>query len=261
MLQGCVFHVRVRFVAVRDPGATRGHAARCLEVSLYVRLLVIDGHTLCRLGMAMIVADQRDLELVGEAGTVEQGQDVVAKLRPDVVVVDATLPDGDGLDLVRRVRADRPDIGLVVTGAAGSDALMFRAMEAKASAYVAKSAPAPEFLAAIRSAAVAPANFTTAGMADALGRRRRGELLLSPRELQVLALLADGLSVAAIARGMHLSHSTAKTYTSRLYEKLGAGNRAQALMSAVRLGLIQQDDLRNGPRSLVAQIPCKSSPA
>lgn len=228
---------------------------------MYVRLLIIDGHTLCRLGLATIVADQKDLELAGEAETTELGLEAVAKLRPDVVVVGSTLPDGDALGLVRRLRADRPDLGLVVIGAADSDSLMFRAMEARASAYVAKSAPALEFLAAIRSAAVAPANFTTAGMADALGRRRRGELLLSPRELQVLALLADGLSVAAIARGMHLSHSTAKTYTSRLYEKLGAGNRAQALMSAVRLGLIQQDDLRNDPRSLIAPIPCKSSPA
>src|SRR5206468_4205574 len=121
------------------------------------------------------------------------------------------------------------------------DAPLIRAMEAQASAYVARSAPVEEALAAIRHAAVAPDSFTASGLAAILGRRRTGELL-SPREREVLALLIQGLSIAEIARAMHLSHSTAKTYTARLYEKLGAANRAQALMAALRLGLIRQDD-------------------
>ncbi|HEX2313786.1 MAG TPA: LuxR C-terminal-related transcriptional regulator, partial [Thermomonospora sp.] len=100
--------------------------------------------------------------------------------------------------------------------------------------------PRTEIVAALRHAAVAPGSFTAAGLAQALARRRSGELL-SPRERQVLTLLMDGRSIAAIASTMHLSHSTAKTYTARLYEKLGAANRTQAVMAALRMGLIRQD--------------------
>jgi DNA-binding NarL/FixJ family response regulator len=96
-------------------------------------------------------------------------------------------------------------------------------------------------LAAIRHAHVAATSFTATGLASAVVRRGRpvGALALSPRETEVLLLLAEGMSVPAIARSMFVSPSTAKTYVSRLYEKLGASNRAQAIMTALRLDLIQ----------------------
>jgi DNA-binding NarL/FixJ family response regulator len=205
-----------------------------------IRVVVVDAHTLCRHGLARIVEHQPDIEIAGEAGSVAQATARVEKTAPDVVTVAARLPDGDGVALVRTLRGRYPDLGTVILGAPGDDEPLLRAMEVQASAYVTTEAPAAEILAAIRHAAAAPGSFTAAGLAQALRRRRTGELL-SPRERQVLALLVDGRSIAAIASTMHLSHSTAKTYTARLYEKLGATNRTQAVMTALRLGLIKQD--------------------
>ncbi|GAA2727102.1 response regulator transcription factor [Actinocorallia aurantiaca] len=204
------------------------------------RLAVIDGHTLCRHGLAGVVEGHPDLEIVGEASSLAEGRAQVALHRPDTVVLAAALPDGDGLGLCREIRELHPDTGVVVMASSDDDAPLFRAMEAGASAHVSRSADLPELLAAIRHAAVAPGSFTARGLARALARRGTRERLLSPRELQTLQLMAQGLSIAEIGRRMHLSHSTAKTYTARIYDKLGAANRAQALMAALRLGLVEE---------------------
>jgi len=121
------------------------------------------------------------------------------------------------------------------------DDVLFRALETGVSAFVAKTAGVDEILASIRHAAVAASSFTASGLAKAVARRRTTQqrLALSPREAEVLRLLGDGQSVPTIARAMFISQSTAKTYVARLYEKLGAANRAQALMTAVHHGLIR----------------------
>jgi DNA-binding NarL/FixJ family response regulator len=166
---------------------------------------------------------------------------MVAAARPDVVTLDVVLPDGDGLRLAREFRDRYADLGIVMLTSLQEDHVLFRALENGVSAFVAKSAPLAEVLGAIRHAAVAASSFTASGLATAVARRRtmQDRLTLSPREAQVLRLLHDGLSVPAIAADMFISVSTAKTYVARLYEKLGAANRAQALMAAMHHGLIQ----------------------
>ena len=130
----------------------------------------------------------------------------------------------------------------VLLGLAGGSTMRWyiRALESGVSAFVAKNAPTAEILAAIRHASVAPASFTASGLALALARRRRAQdrAALSPREQQVLSLLGQGFSIPRIARALYVSPSTAKTYVARLYEKLGASNRTQALMTALREGLL-----------------------
>lgn len=206
------------------------------------RVAVIDGHTMTRYGLAVLIREHSDLELVAEHDRADGAAAVVAESAPQVVVLDLTLPDGDGLQLARELRDRDPDLGIVLLTSDGQDDVLFRALESGVSAFVTKTAPANEVLAAIRHAAVAAASFTATGLAVALTRRAvagtPGRLALSPRELEVLTLLGDGLSVPAIARTMYISHSTAKTYVARLYEKLGAANRAQALMTGLRQGLI-----------------------
>jgi DNA-binding NarL/FixJ family response regulator len=208
-----------------------------------IRVVVVDGHTLTRYGLAGLVAQQADIEIVGETALAAEAPRVIAGGRPDVVTVDVTLPDGDGLRLARELRDRHPDLGIVLLTSNGEDDVLFRALETGVSAFVAKTAPAAEVLAAIRHAAVAAGSFTAAGLALAMSRRgsAANRLALSPREQEVLTLLGEGLSVPAIARTMYLSQSTAKTYVARLYDKLGASNRAQALMTALRHGLIQHE--------------------
>lgn len=207
------------------------------------RLAIIDGHTLTRYGLRELIARQEDIEVVAECGSAAEAHRALGAARPDVVTVDVTLPDGDGLRLAREFRDRYADLGIVMLTSQGEDDVLFRALETGASAFVAKTAPVAEVLAAIRHAAVAACSFTATGLAVALARRHatQGQLALSPREGQVLGLLRSGLSIPAIAAEMFISQSTAKTYVARLYDKLGAANRAQALMTAMHHGLIRYE--------------------
>jgi len=209
-----------------------------------IRLAIVDGHTLTRYGLRQLVAENADIEIVAECGFAGLAPETIAQSGPDVVTIDATLPDGDGMRLARNFRDLYADLGIVMLTSRGEDDVLFRAMETGVSAFVAKTAPVEEVLAAIRHAAVAASSFTASGLAVAITRRRtiRDHLALSPREAEVLRYLRDGLSIPAIALAMYISQSTAKTYVARLYDKLGAANRAQALMTAMRYGLIGYED-------------------
>lgn len=206
-----------------------------------IRLGIVDGQTLTRYGLRELVSQHPDIEIVAECQSAAEAPSMVAAARPDVVTVDVVLPDGDGLRLAREFRDRYADLGIVMLTSQHEDDVLFRALENGVSAFVAKTAPLEEVLGAIRHAAVAASSFTASGLAMAVARRRRMQdrMALSPRETEVLRLLHDGLSVPAIAAEMFISVSTAKTYVARLYEKLGAANRAQVLMAAMHHGLIQ----------------------
>jgi DNA-binding NarL/FixJ family response regulator len=209
-----------------------------------IRIVVVDGHTLTRYGLSGLVTEQPDIEIAGETASAAQARELIGTVRPDVVTIDVALPDGDGLQLARELRDRYSGLGIVVLTSAGEDDVLFRALDTGASAFVLKTAPVEEVLGAIRHAAVAATSFTAAGLIGALARRRDHDdrFALSPREREVLLLLRDGLSIPAIAQAMYVSRSTAKTYVARLYDKLGATCRAQALMTALRHGLITYDD-------------------
>lgn len=208
-----------------------------------IRVVVVDGDTLTRFGLGALIEPEPDVELVDEAGGVADGRRAVMIEQPDVVTIDAALPDGDGIDLASELRGRLPDLGIVVLTSRGDDDELFRALETGVSAFVAKTAPVEEVLGAIRHSAVASSSFTAAGLAMALARRRHAadQLALSPREQEALRLLGAGRSIPAIAHSMFVSQSTAKTYVARLYEKLGVSNRAQALMAGLRHGLLRNE--------------------
>lgn len=203
-------------------------------------VLLIDDHDLIRQGLRRAFELDGHFEVVGEAGTVADALEAAARLRPDVVVTDIRLPDGSGLDVTRQLRAEQPTLGIIVLTMYAGDEQLFGALEAGASAFVPKDTAAENVIAAARHAFASPNAFSAGDLADAVRRRiSPSRPRLSPRETEVLALLADGMPVAAIAKKLYVSESTAKTHISKLYEKLGAGNRAQALMTALRLGLLE----------------------
>ena len=208
-----------------------------------ITVLLVDDHELIREGLRRAFEREDDLEVVAEAASVAEAIAVGCKMTPDVSIVDLRLPDGNGLDIVRALRAHSVDMGIVVLTMYAGDTQLFDALEAGASAFVPKSAPAEEIVAAARHAAAAPQSFTSADLAEAMKRRMSPQgPQLSPREREVLLLLADGLGVSQISRQLFISDSTTKTHISKLYEKLGAANRAQALMTALKLGLLPQAD-------------------
>ena len=226
----------------RDEAASRlVHApgGRSTPPTAEIRLVIIDGRPLVRWALSHISADAADLRTVGEVIAAADAIDVIYALKPDVVTIDCSLPDGAGWQLARDLRDRYEELGIVLLIAEGSDDLLFRALDSGASAYLSKDAPVHEVLSAIRHAATAASSFSASGLAQALRRKRdpMARMTLSPRESQVLALLREGRSVPEVAATLYVSLSTAKTYVARLYEKLGASNRAQALMAAVRLNL------------------------
>ena len=203
-------------------------------------VLLIDDHELIRQGLAGAFAQTEGFDVAGQAGSVEDGLALAREVSPDVVVTDVRLPDGSGLDVVRALRKENKQVGLVVLTMYAGDEQLFAAMDAGASGFVGKDAPTSTVIGAARQASVAPLTFTCMGLAEAMVRRMSsGAPRLSDRERQVLELLAEGLGVTAIAARLYLSESTAKSHIGRIYEKLGAANRAQALMTAMRLGLIK----------------------
>jgi DNA-binding NarL/FixJ family response regulator len=202
-------------------------------------VVLVDDHDLIRQGLARAFERHQDFSVVGEAGSVAEGETLARALKPTVVVTDVRLPDGTGLDLVRALRKGDDEIGIVVLTMYAGDEQLFEALEAGASAFVAKDAPSDDVVAAARHATVSPRSFTSANLAEAMRRKMSPTgPQLSPRESEVLRLLAEGLGVAAIARQLFVSESTAKTHISKIYEKLGAANRAQAIMNAIRSGLL-----------------------
>ena len=206
------------------------------------RVLLVDDHDLIRQGLARAFERHDDFEVCGQAASVGEGLRQFGALRPDVVITDERLPDGLGFDLVREIRKQGHDTGVVVLTMYAGDEQLFAALEAGASAFVAKDAPADEVVAAARHALVSPRSFAAADLAGAMRRKMTPSgPQLTQRESEVLSLLARGFSVSAIARSIFVSESTAKTHISKIYEKLGASNRADAIMKAVRSGLLAED--------------------
>jgi DNA-binding NarL/FixJ family response regulator len=205
-------------------------------------VLVVDSHPVTRWGLGRLIDEQDGLAVVGETGTPEEAVKLTCALQPDVVVIGLGQPDEHGLLLARHLRDRFDDLGIVILAGVGEDDVLLRAFETGVSAFVPKSAPVGELLAAVRHAAAAASSFTAVGLAAALRRQREtaaSGLDLSARERQVLEFLIAGQSVPALAVRLHISPSTAKTYVARIYEKLGVRSRAEAVMAAVRLGLAE----------------------
>jgi DNA-binding NarL/FixJ family response regulator len=203
-----------------------------------ITLVTVDEQPLIRLGLAWAVAASGDISVVGEAGTGAEALRVVAERQPSVVTLSVRLPDGDGIAYAARLRASAPDLGVVLLGDTIDDALLLGALDADLSAYVTKSSPASTILSAIRHAATEPHSLASPGLTAAMRDQSLHNGPLSRRELQVLMLMQEGLSIVAIAERLRLSESTVKTYASRIYGKLHVNNRSQALMTALSRGLL-----------------------
>jgi DNA-binding NarL/FixJ family response regulator len=214
---------------------------------MVVRVIIADSSTMVRLGYVTALAGHPDLVLAGESATAADALHLVNTARPHVIVLDAALPgargsDGppgtDGLRLGQQIRAEHPDLGVILVGPS-DDELLFRALEERLSAYLPRSAAVAVLLSAVRHSAVAPTAFTAPDLATALDRRRAANAALSPREVEVLRHLCVGANNSQIATSMRLTESTVRTYLARVYDKLGVRSRSQALVAATERGLVR----------------------
>ncbi|MEU3981005.1 response regulator transcription factor [Streptomyces sp. NPDC026672] len=223
-----------------------------------IRVLVCDDQALVRAGYVTIFSAQPDMEVVGEAANGYEAVEAALRLRPDVIVMDIRMPLVDGIEATRRLAgpdAVAPPKVLVVT-TFNVDAQVYDALRAGASGFLLKDAPPAELVGGIRTVArgeslLSPA--VTRGLighfaerlrpADA-SRPAREDVVraLTPRELEVLALIAEGLSNAEIAAGLFITPETVKTYVSRILAKLHLRDRVQAVVLAHRVGLVATTD-------------------
>lgn len=207
-----------------------------------ISVLLVDDHALVRQGLRRAFEQTEDFTVVAEAASLPEALALERAHALDVAIVDINLGGGNGIELVSDLRKRRSHLGVVVLTMYDDDEHVFAALDAGASAFVLKSAPSGDVVSAARHAASSPHTFTAHDLAGAMRRRLQSPAVcLTPREMQILQLLSSGASIATVAGTLFISPSTAKTHMSKLYDKLGAGNRTQAVMTAVRLGLLRAD--------------------
>ena len=208
--------------------------------SARLRVMLVDDHELVRQGINYLLSSDEAIEVVAEGSSLAEGLVLARSAQAEVLVVDVSLGDGSGLDLVRHARELRPRLGIVVLTMHDDDNTLLEALDAGASALVLKSGSADEVISAVKHAANSPDSFSGAGLAGALRRRSDpSRPKLTVRETEVLERLAAGDSVASVAKQLYMSESTVKTHISKLYDKLKANNRASAVVAAIRLGFIK----------------------
>jgi DNA-binding NarL/FixJ family response regulator len=213
-----------------------------------VRVVLADDQEMVRAGLRMLVDFQPDLEVVGEAADGLEAVEVVTRTRPDVVLMDVRMPRCDGLEAARRVLAAHDDVAVVVLTTFDEDASLAEALRAGVSGFLLKTAPPEQLLHAIRTVAAGnglldPAvtlRVIAASAAPPAPDPRAAAALatLAPREVEVLRLVAEGLSNAEIATRLYLGEATVKTYLSRVLTKLDLRDRVQAVAFAFRSGLV-----------------------
>jgi two-component system, NarL family, response regulator DevR len=207
-----------------------------------IRVLIVDDHDVLASSLAMMLDAEGDITAVGVATTLEQARGLIVSAQPDVLLLDHRMPDGDGVAAIGSLRALRPSIGVVVLTASSADHVLLAAIEAGASGFLSKTRSLDEVTAAVRAAAAGESVISPEMLARLLPRFGRSSPHavdeLTEREREVLALVAEGLSNAAIAERLVVSVHTVRNHIASLSGKLGAHSKLEALSIAVRRGLL-----------------------
>lgn len=214
-----------------------------------IRVCIADDHAVVRQGLRTFLSSQPDIEVVGEATTGTQAIALVSTLSPDVVIMDLLMPGMDGFAATRHIRNTCPETRVIILTSYSREGQVLRALRAGACSYLLKDAEAEEIATAIRKAVndqavTAPAIGSTA--AERLARRPSEQVTglgqLTDRELEVLRLIADGLSNAVIAAKLFIGEGTVKTHVASILRKLQVSDRTKAAALAWQLGIADQDD-------------------
>jgi len=209
------------------------------RTALPIRVLLADDHAAARRSLRLLLDGERDVEVIAEAGNLTAVSDQVRDERPHVLVVDLQAPNGSTIDMIRRLRAKAPDTEAVVLTMEESPEFARQAMEAGAIGFVLKDHADDELPEAVRQAARGE-EYVSPRVAAGLKALRQAvsEKRLSPRETEVLRLIALGYTSAEIASLLHLSRRTVETHRGRVFRKLGARSRAELVRYALRSQLI-----------------------
>ncbi|GAA3411284.1 response regulator transcription factor [Streptosporangium vulgare] len=204
-----------------------------------LRVMIVDDHPVVREGLRGMLEADPGITVVGEAASGDEAVVRAGELAPDVILMDLRMPDGDGVSATSRILTGRPESRVVVLTTYETDADIVRAVEAGAAGYLLKDTSRADLLAAIRSAARGE-TVLSPSVATRLVTRMRAPVAesLSPRETEVLSLVARGLTNAEIGRTLFISETTVKTHLLRVFGKLGVSDRTAAVTTALDRGLL-----------------------
>lgn len=206
-----------------------------------IRVIVADDHPIVRSGIVGLIALDDDIEVVGEASDGAEAVELARSLRPDVVLMDLRMPRLTGAEATARLAEELPEVRVLVLTTYESDDDILGAIESGASGYLLKAAPQEEIVAGIRSVADGHTVLAPSIAATLVTRMRTSadeRPQLSPRELEVLRLVAAGGSNPAIAKSLFIGEATVKTHLLHVFEKLGVSDRTRAVTLALELGLL-----------------------
>ncbi len=213
-----------------------------------LRVLLVEDHAIVRQGVRALLDEESDISIVGEAGDGSEGLALAQKLRPDIVLMDLSLPGLGGIEATRQIRELLPDIRVLVLSMHDNEEYVFRALRSGASGYVLKQSTSTELVLALRAVA-AGSTFLSPSISQILisdyvrraeSQESDGEILglLTPREREVLQLIARGLSNRQIAERLHISVKTVETHRGNMMQKLDVHDRAGLIKFAIDSGLI-----------------------
>lgn len=211
-----------------------------------IRLMLADDHRMLREGLRRSMTE-RGFQVVGEARDGAEAVELAAALRPDVILMDVTMPEMDGVEATRQIKARYPEIRIVMLTMHADQDVLAEAIRAGANGYLVKDCSTDEISSAIEAVAGGETALSPRLAASMLAEVRRGDVggepdrVITRREEEVLQLIANGCSTPEVAEQLYISQKTVKNHLASIYQKLDARDRTQAVLAAVRMGIVTLD--------------------
>lgn len=215
-----------------------------LELPRTITLLLVDDHPVVRKGTRELLEGESDLHVLGEAGNGEEAIAQARTLKPDVILMDVSMPGMNGIEATKAIKAENPSVGVLVLTSYDDDAYVFALLEAGAAGYLLKNASEEDLLGAVRAVAAGESALHPSVARKVLERFSANttptppEDDLSPRELEVLRVAATGRTNKEIARDLDISPRTVQVHLANIFSKLGVGSRTEAVLYGIRRGWI-----------------------
>lgn len=226
-----------------DPLCSAGEGGEAMAI----KVMLVEDHAIVREGLKALLASEKDIEVVGEAGSSREALQVAIRARPEVVIMDLRLPDRSGIEVTRALKEAFPDIKVVILSMYDEEELVIRALKSGATGYVLKRAGVTELLRAIRTVSSGEAYLDSAiarrvveGLQKGISLEQRAGMgpELTPREEEILRLVAQGLTNQEIAQRLFISIKTVQAHRANLMKKLGVHDRVDLVKYALKKGLL-----------------------
>ncbi|MCX6005746.1 MAG: response regulator transcription factor [Chloroflexi bacterium] len=210
-----------------------------------IKILIVDDHPVVREGIGAMLKREPDFKIVGEASNGLEAVEQARELSPDVILMDLRMPEMDGVEAISRIKEAKPEVKFIILTTFSDDEYIFKGIAAGARAYLLKDAPREELFKAIRAVSRGESLIQTVVASRVLdklaelSRKNPGAETLSEREVEVLRLMAKGVSNSNIAEELSITQSTVKTHITSIFQKLNVTTRTEAVTTALKRGIIQ----------------------